>query len=63
MTNSNVFINSKSVSLWMLIVHGQPIFRTEFPHMVTDKEVCMLNDGAKELYEKLKNIKNNYDGK
>lgn len=52
--NSNVFIHSKSISLWMLIVHGQPIFRTEFPHMVTDKEVYMLNDEAEALYEELK---------
>lgn len=54
---SNVFINSKSVSLWMLIVDDMPIFKTEFPHMASDKEVCILNDGAKELYEELKEYK------
>lgn len=52
--NSNVFINSQSVSLWMLIVDGLPIFRTEFKHKINDEDVYMLNSGAKELYEELK---------
>lgn len=38
----------------MLIVDGYPIFRTEFTHMISDKEAYMLNDGAGQLYEELK---------
>lgn len=54
MNNSNVFINSNSISLWMLIVDGWPVFRTEFTHKINDEDVYMLNEGAKELYEELK---------
>lgn len=61
--NSNVFINPKAISMWMLVVNSCPIFRTEFNHMATDEEVCMLNGGAEILLNELKSIKDGLDGK
>lgn len=60
---NNVFINPKTISMWMLVVNGCPIFRTEFKHMVSDQEVYILNSGAELLYNELKNIKKGSDGK
>ncbi len=60
--SSNVFINPLSISMWMLIVDGMPMFRTEFPRIISDAEIHTLNDGAEELYEELKrNAEDNYD--
>lgn len=62
MDNSNVFINSDAKSLWMLVINGMPIFRTEFPYEVTDKELYVLNDEAEILQKELKGIKGQYEG-
>lgn len=61
--NSSVFINPDTVSMWILIANGQPIFRTEFPYVVTDKELYVLNDEAHILYNELKSIKDKFNGK
>lgn len=56
MMNNNVFINPEAKSLWMLVVNGVPIFRTEFPYEVTEKELYVLNDEAEILQKELRDI-------
>lgn len=57
-SKSNIFINPDTVSLWMLIIDDKPIFRTEFPHMITDEETKLLHKGSRDLLEVLEKNKN-----
>lgn len=59
----SVFIDSNTVCVWILLANGRPIFRTEFTHMITDEELYILNDEARILYDELKDIKDNFNGK
>ena len=46
-----------TISMWMLIVDNKPMFRTEFPHMITDDETRLLHRGSQDLFEVLEKNK------
>ncbi len=54
---SNIFTNPDTISMWVLIADGKPIFKTEFHHIINDGDLYILNNGARGLYKELKNIK------
>ena len=47
-----IFLNPESVCMWILIVDGRPIMRSESIHMMSDEDVKMLsNDGCEKWTE------------
>lgn len=45
-----IFLNSNSVCMWILIVDGVPMMRTESVHMMDDEKVQFLNDNGWEIW-------------
>ena len=45
-----VFLNPDSICMWMLIVDGVPMMRTESIHMMSDDKVQFLSDSGWEIW-------------
>jgi hypothetical protein len=45
-----IFLNPNSICMWMLIVDGIPMMRTESIHMMDDEKVQFLSDNGWEIW-------------
>ncbi len=53
-----IFLNPDSVSVWILIVDGDSVMRTESIHMMDDEEVKRLSDSGYEIHQQQNKLHN-----